>query len=226
MMKTQAIIASAGLGERLNQSLPKPLVLLKGKPILAYTCAVFQDCSSINSIILVVHEEYLNEYKDLVSKYGLKKVSCVIAGGEKRQASVANGCRALDEDTECVVIHDGARPLVTPRLIESSIDECKKKQAVIVAVPVKPTVKRVDLESMVVTATLNRDEIWEVQTPQVFSKEIICQAHSQENIKDATDDAFLVEQMGHDVAIVKGDYRNIKITTEEDMFLAEKLMED
>jgi len=223
-MKTQVIIPTAGIGARFKSDVPKPLVMLKGKPICIHTLEVFEKSSLIDSIIVVAHKEKIKEIEALCHKYALKKIKKVVAGGETRYDSVHNGLGNLDEDTEMVMIHDGARPLVTGEIVEESVKLCEEYEAVIVAVPMKPTIKRVDAQNMVVEQTLDRNKLWEIQTPQVFKKDIICKAHNQAQDNSATDDAFLVEQMGKQVKVLEGNYRNIKITTQEDLVLAEALL--
>jgi len=222
-MKTQAIVPMAGVGARFNAEIPKPLVFLKEKPICVYALERLAQSVLIDSIILVVHAQYMTEYRRVVEKYQLKKISEIIAGGETRRESVFYGLNVLKKDTEFVLIHDGARPLITQKIINESICLCQEAGAVIVAVPLKPTVKRVDGKDMVVEETLKREELWEVQTPQVFQKSMLIKAHKQHLNFPATDDAFLVEKMGNTVKVLQGNYHNIKITTPEDLIIAEAL---
>jgi 2-C-methyl-D-erythritol 4-phosphate cytidylyltransferase len=219
-MKSQAIIPTAGLGKRFNSAIPKTLIKLNGKPIIVHTLLAFQK-SSVHGVILVVHQDYIAEYKKLLSQYKLSKVKSVVAGGATRCASVKKGLAAIDENTDFVVIHDGARPLVSSKLINDSIKAAVKYKAVVAAVLMKPTIKRVDAKSLLVQETLNRDELWEVQTPQTFQREILLKAHQKNKDPKAGDDAVLIEKMGHPVKILKGDYKNIKITTPEDLSLAQ-----
>ncbi|VAX36334.1 2-C-methyl-D-erythritol 4-phosphate cytidylyltransferase [hydrothermal vent metagenome] len=223
-MKVQAIVVAAGSGTRLKASVPKPLVLITGKPILVYTLEIFQKSALIEGVILVVPSDYIVDFKQVVEQYPLDKVVKIVVGGAMRADSVCNGLGALDEDTDVVVIHDGARPLVDQVILEDAIRLGEKHEAIVVAVPVKPTIKRVDIKEMVVEATIDRKMLWEIQTPQVFQKEVILAAHRQADSREATDDAFLVEQMGQKVKVLQGDYRNIKITTQEDLIVAEVLL--
>ncbi len=225
-MKTQVIIPMAGMGVRFKSDIPKPLVMLKDKPIFIHTLEVFEKSCSVDSILVVAHKEKVEEFMAICQQYGLKKIKKIVVGGETRYDSVHNGLQNLDEDTEVVIVHDGARPLVTGDVIAKSIRLCKQYKAVIVAVPMKPTVKRVDIQNMVVEQTLDRSKLWEVQTPQVFKRDVILQAHSQAQDSSATDDAFLVEQMGLKVKVLEGSYRNIKITTQEDLALAEVFVDE
>lgn len=223
-MKTQAIIPAAGIGERFRSSTAKVLVSLNGRPLIVHTCEVFQKCPLVDSVILVVSPDIEGPVKKLIADYGLTKVKRIVHGGKTRSISVFNGLKQLDEDTKLVVIHDGARPLVSQALVEESIKSCYDEAAVIAAVAVKPTIKRVNPEDHYVETTLNRRMLWEVQTPQVFRKDVILRAHTEILDTEATDDAFLVEQLGEKVKVVQGDYRNIKITTSEDILIAEAFL--
>ncbi len=223
-MKVQAIIPTAGMGIRFKSKQPKSLVMLKDKPVFIHTLEVFEKSSSVDSIIVVAPQEYIQDFTEACQKYHLRKIRVIIEGGQTRHDSVNKGLHQLDAETDIVVIHDGARPLITGEIIEKSIQLCKNHDAVIVAVPIKPTVKRIDTQSMVVEKTLNRDKIWEIQTPQVFKRNIIMAAHQKIQDSSATDDAFLVEQMGITIRVLEGRYRNIKITTPEDLAVAETLL--
>jgi len=223
-MKTQAIIPTAGMGVRFQADLPKPLAELCGKPLCVYALTIFEKSPVIDSVILVGHTERLSQLKDIVGQYGLKKIAHVIAGGETRRESVANGLAAIDDDTDVVLIHDGVRPLVSLKVIEGAVALCDQWDAVVTAVPVKPTIKKVNKESLFVEETLDREELWEIQTPQVFKKELLLKAHQQNKECDPTDDAVMVEQLGVKVKVFPGDYKNVKITTQEDMVIAETFL--
>ena len=223
-MKTQAIIPMAGVGTRFKASLPKPLVRLNGKPIFVHALEIFQSCSSIESLIAVVNETHLTDFEDIIQQYNLAKVTHVIPGGDTRSDSVFHGLQMLDEDTQGVLIHDGVRPFVTVEMIEAVVRALNQHQAIVTAVPVKPTIKKVDSNTMLVQETLNRDNLWEIQTPQAFHKEIIFQSHERFRDGIPTDDAMMVERLGIPVKVVMGDYKNIKITTPEDLIWAEALL--
>lgn len=220
-MKTQAIIPAAGLGRRLKSVRPKPLVMLNGKPLTVHTLMAFEETTLIDGIILVVHEDHFLEFEDIVKQFYFKKVEKIVIGGATRLESVANGLKMLHEDTDVVVIHDGARPLIKPQIIREAVMLCRRHEAVVAAVPVKPTLKRVDTTELFVKETLNRDEIWEIQTPQAFKKEILLKAYAQKTEDVPTDDAALVERLGVRIKVLRGDYRNIKVTTNEDLTIAE-----
>jgi 2-C-methyl-D-erythritol 4-phosphate cytidylyltransferase len=169
-------------------------------------------------------EEYVAELRRLIRGGGIKKVDRIVEGGKTRRESVSNGLKHLDPKTSMVVVHDGVRPLITPNLIETAIKAAAKAKAIVVAVPVKPTIKRVDKRSLEIIETLDRSELWEVQTPQVFDRKLLEKAHAQTKASLATDDAMLVEALGQKVKVIEGDYSNIKITTREDLIVAQALL--
>jgi 2-C-methyl-D-erythritol 4-phosphate cytidylyltransferase len=155
-----------------------------------------------------------------------KKVRALVAGGKLRSDSVKCGLEALSPDTDIVLVHDAARPFIDTAMIGRLLASLKKNKAAIAGVPVKFTVKRVDSKSLDIQATLSRDLLWEAQTPQGFHKDVLAKAHAQNFKEEATDDAVLVERMGSRVKMVMGSYRNIKVTTPEDIILARQLLED
>ena len=219
-MKVQAIIPAAGAGTRLKSKQPKPLILINEKPLFIYALQAMESCPVIDSVILVAGEKHLKVFEQLLKKFKLKKVKRLVAGGQTRCDSVKKGLAALDSDTEIVVIHDGARPLIKPSLISRAVKALGKEDAVIVGVPVKPTIKKIDPKDLYVQETLPRETLWEVQTPQVFKKEILLKSHELMLESHPTDDAALVEKLGVKVKMVMGDYQNIKITTQDDLALA------
>lgn len=222
-MKITAIIPAAGRGTRMGADRCKQLIELDGQPILAHTLRAFEDCNSVSDVILVVSKEIF----PFCSQYILPrfpKVDKVVFGGEKRQDSVFKGLKAVRADTEIVVIHDGSRPFVTAEQIDRSIDVCREVRAVVTAVPVKETVKSV--ANRLVERTLDRSRLWLAQTPQTFYFPLIYDAHkkAQQDGDYATDDAALVERLGIEVAVVEGSYQNIKITTPEDLAVAQVIL--
>lgn len=224
-MKVQAIVVAAGSGERLKAGVAKPFVMLRGRPLIIHTLAVLQDCALIQSIIVAAHPDCLKKMTDVIHQAELHKVSVVVAGGATRSQSVKNTLAALDADTDVVLIHDGARPLITADFVEQMIMAASfSDHAVIAAVPVKSTIKRANRDSRLVEETLDRRVLWDVQTPQIFEKRMLLKAYSQDNI-EATDDAALVERMGGAVKIFLGLEQNIKITTPYDLQIAEKIFE-
>jgi len=225
-MRIVALIAAAGLGKRMNAKISKPFIPIFGKPILAYTVEKFEQCKFIEKIYLIVNQEERDLCsKDIILKYNFSKVQELIAGGETRQDSVYNGLKILNSDTDIVVIHDGARPLVEETLIQDSIKAAQKYGAAIVAIPLKDTVKK-SQKDFFINKTLNREEIWRAQTPQTFKYDIILSAYHQA-YKDkffTTDDAAIVEKYGHKVKMIIGSEENIKITTPFDIIIAENFL--
>jgi 2-C-methyl-D-erythritol 4-phosphate cytidylyltransferase len=222
-MRVTAIIAAAGLGTRMGGPVNKHLLQLAGRPVLAHTLSTFQHCPAIDDVVLVGGQERLDAYQLLVQEYGFSKVRSIVRGGETRQESIANGLAALG-DAEIVVVHDGARPLVSQHVIIMCVEQAKIHGAAIAAVPVKDTIKTGTPEGFVAD-TVPREGLWQVQTPQVFRTEILRRAQQAAlGIFVATDDAMLVERLGLPVNIVQGDYSNIKITTSDDLAVAEYLL--
>ncbi|NLM03528.1 MAG: 2-C-methyl-D-erythritol 4-phosphate cytidylyltransferase [Clostridiales bacterium] len=226
--KVVAIIVAAGRGKRMGMDFNKQFILLNNKPILAYTLEKFEKTESIDEIVLVVGKDEIGFVKEnIIDKYSIKKVSKIVAGGKERQDSVYNGLLAVKEHCSIILIHDGARPFIEEELIEKSIDMARKMGAVVVAVPVKDTIKRVD-NDMKVIDTLKRDELWSIQTPQTFQYKLLKKAYdlNRENKDIVTDDAMMVERLGGTVNILKGSYKNIKITTPEDLIIAENILKE
>ena len=205
----------------------KQFLPLAGKPVLAHTLDPFERCPLVNAVVLVVGQEDMDFcLKEIVEKYQYKKISRIVPGGKTRQESVKNGVDAVPEDVEMVVIHDGVRPFVTGEMIEESVRSAIRFQAVVVATPVKDTIKTVDAGGSI-RETLDRNSLWQVQTPQTFRTKIIREAlrKAAEDRFLGTDDASLVERMGINVHVVQGSYANIKITTPEDLLLATFLLQ-
>ncbi len=225
-MKTIALITAAGKGQRMKSSTPKQYLDLGGRSILARTLQVFEECPSVDGIYLIVPPEQMDTVqKEIVEKYHLKKVHKVVRGGKMRQQSVWNGLRAIRTQCAIVVVHDGVRPFISRKLIEQSIKEARKSGAAVVAVLAKDTVKRAAKGKKV--QTLPREEIWLAQTPQTFQFPLLMKAYEKAHREDflGTDDASLVERLGHSVILIAGDYSNIKITTPEDLVVAEALLD-
>jgi 2-C-methyl-D-erythritol 4-phosphate cytidylyltransferase len=221
-MKADAVIASAGKGLRFMEGKKKQFYFLGGKPILAHTLDKFETCPLIRSVCLVVGQEDMDYcLKEIVEKYGFQKVAKIVPGGKRRQESVKNGIDALPKDADIVAIHDGVRPLVTQTMIEDSIHSAVRYGAVVLAMPVKETIKMSNPDGTVLK-TLDRESLWQIQTPQTFQVNVIREAHyrATEDGFVGTDDASLVERLGVKVHILPGSYTNIKITTPEDLWLA------
>lgn len=221
-MKTIALITAAGKGQRMQSEIPKQYLCLGDKPILVHTLQVFEECPAVDGIYLIVPQDQMAMVqKDIIERYQLKKVLKLVRGGKMRQLSVWNGLQAIRSGCSIVVVHDGVRPFISCRLIEQSIEEAQKNGAAVVGVPAKDTVKRI-LEGKKVQ-TLQREEIWLAQTPQSFQFSLLKKAYQKAQQEDilGTDDASLVEGLGHPITLIKGDYSNIKITTPEDLVWAE-----
>jgi len=222
--KVVGIVVAGGTGTRLKSRIRKPFVRLAGRPMLSWTLAAFQKARSVDGIVVVVHPTDIKAAKRLIRSSRIAKVTAVVPGGNSRTASVYQGLKALPLEAEWVLVHDGARPLVTPEIIEETLKAARRSEAAIAAVPVVPTIKRG--EGGWVAETLNRNHLWAVQTPQVFRRRLIEQAHAYGARKGltATDDAALVERLGRRVRIVMGSHRNIKVTTPEDLVIAEAFL--
>jgi 2-C-methyl-D-erythritol 4-phosphate cytidylyltransferase len=214
-----AVIAAAGSSKRMG-GVDKMFAPLGRKPVLARVLSAFQQCGSIDQIVVVLSEKNLEQGKRLVAEQDWSKVNDVCLGGSRRQDSVLAGLNRL---TNCqwVVIHDGARPLVTADLIERGLEMATETGAAIAAVPVTDTIK-VAGDDMVVQGTPPRRSLWAVQTPQVFRFDLITKAYQRVKY-EVTDDAMLLERLGYRVKIYMGAYDNIKITTPDDLALAEIL---
>ena len=227
-MKCTAIVLAAGQGKRMNSKIQKQFLMLKGKPVLYYSLAVFEESPEIDEIILVTGKECI-EYckKEIIEVYGFQKVKHIVPGGQERYDSVYAGLCAC-ENCEYVFIHDGARPFVTEEIIVRTKEAVKKYGACIAGMPSKDTVKFAD-ENGLVESTPNRSRVWSIQTPQVFAYKLIRNAHEkarQYDMKEITDDSMLIEQYGGvKVRLVEGSYENLKITTPEDILVAEKILE-
>ena len=222
MMKADAVIVSAGKGHRFMEGKKKQFYFLGEKPILAHTLDKFEASPLIRSILLVVGQEDMDYcLKEIIEKYRYQKISQVVPGGKRRQESVKNGIDSLPKDVEIVVIHDGVRPFVTKEMIEESIRSAVRFGAVVMAMPVKETIKMAHSDGTVLQ-TLDRESLWQVQTPQTFQAKVIKEAYykATEESFIGTDDASLVERLGLKVHILPGSYTNIKITTPEDWMLA------
>lgn len=230
--RTAAIVLAAGRGSRMKSKIQKQYLLLKGKPVLYYSLKAFEE-SFIDEIILVTGEEEI-EYcrKEIVEKYGFTKVSHIVTGGKERYHSVFCGLQALT-DCDYVFIHDGARPFVTEQILERAYETVQKEHACVVGMPVKDTIKLAD-ENGFAKETPRRDLLWMIQTPQVFSYALVKSAYAsflereQELLAQGikmTDDAMVVETFTDTgIRLVEGSYENIKITTPEDLRIAEALL--
>ena len=222
--KITVLITAAGSGSRMGYEKGKLFLKIGSKTVIERTLEVFDKIEKIKDSILIIRKRDENEMKKIISF--LSKPVKIVYGGSSREESTYNGLKALDEDCDVVLCHDGARPFIRREIIEKCLEEIESHEGVIVAVPVKDTIKCSDQNGMV-DYTPNRSLLYQVQTPQVFRKEAILQAYEinkEEKIK-VTDDSSLVEKLGKKVKIVIGDYTNIKITTKEDLYVGEKILE-
>lgn len=229
-----AIVLSGGSGSRMKSDMPKQYLELNGKPVLYYALKAFQD-SCVDEIVIVAGSNYLDFcQKEIVEKYALDKVVSIVEGGKERYHSVYEGLKAVNDKCEYVLIHDGARPLLTNEIIEKSIESVKKDKACVVGVPVKDTIKVID-ELGYADATLDRATLWQVQTPQTFDYVLIDEAYKKvfddmaqgKDVPTITDDAMIIEYASDKkVRMIHGDYRNIKVTTPEDMGVAELFLKN
>lgn len=225
-MKCTAIILAAGQGKRMKTKVQKQFLMLQGKPLLYYSLACFQKSDEIQEIVVVTGKESIDYCRsEIIEKYGFTKVKSIAEGGKERYDSVYAGLEACSADTDYVFIHDGARPFVTEDIIKRTKEVAVTYQACIAGMPSKDTVKIID-ENNMVSATPERSRVWSVQTPQVFLYSLIKEAHDTArsvSMQGITDDAMVVEQYKNTpVHIVEGAYENIKITTPEDILVAEK----
>lgn len=226
LYKTSAIIVAAGSGSRMKANINKQYLLLSGKQILAHTLEVFESSELISEIIVVINKEEHKQFEScILNPYNFSKIKSVVDGGVDRQESVFNGLASVSGDIEIIAVHDGARPFVTLDIINNSIAAAVIGGAACVGVPVKDTIKQVN-QSGIVEKTLDRSLLWSIQTPQVFKKDILINAHKKA-IADGfrgTDDCTLAERIRQSVQMVMGSYSNIKITTPEDLAFAETIM--
>jgi 2-C-methyl-D-erythritol 4-phosphate cytidylyltransferase len=228
MDRCAAIVLSAGTGSRMKNSIPKQYLPINGKPVIYYSLKVFEE-SEVDEIVLVTGAEDIEFCRtEIVEKYGFQKIKQIVPGGKERYDSVYQGIQAL-HNADYVLIHDGARPMLTNEIITRSIACVKKENACVVGMPVKDTIKIIG-DHAYAAATPDRSSLWLVQTPQSFSLELIRNAYAilhrrqtaGEAVPAITDDAMLVEQMtGARVKLIEGSYQNIKITTPEDLDVAE-----
>ena len=219
------VIVAAGTGSRMNMGINKQFIKIEGKEIIAYTIEKFYNNSNIEDIVVVVKEDESEFFKkEILDKYNFKNVK-IAYGGKERQDSVYNGLKLLDEKCDVVLIHDGARPFVSDKIIDKSIEEAKEHKAIVVGVPVKDTIKVIDNDKNIVD-TPNRSVLWAVQTPQTFDYNILIDAYKDafKNKFYGTDDAMLVERIGYKVKMLEGSYNNIKITTQEDLNIGSQIL--
>jgi 2-C-methyl-D-erythritol 4-phosphate cytidylyltransferase len=222
--KTVALVPAAGSGKRMGRDLPKLFLEMDSKPVIVHTLQNLESCLDVDGIVLAAHADHIARMEQLVSRWKIRKVIRIIAGGERRQDSVRNGLEALPDGCGWVAIHDGARPLISPQKVSDVIREAKIHGAAVCAVRTKDTLRIV--EDGWIEGYLRRDKVWRIQTPQVFRLDWIrlaCKKAEEDKI-DAPDDATLVARLGHRIRIVLGEEQNLKITTPDDLVLAERII--
>jgi 2-C-methyl-D-erythritol 4-phosphate cytidylyltransferase len=220
-----AIIVAAGSGKRFGAETPKQFLEIGGKPVLIHTLERFEECAAIDEIVLVLAAGEIENFRETLRKFNLKKLGKIVSGGETRAESVRNALNSLDENAaKIVAVHDGARPLVSPEEIAQTVEKARETGAACLVGKVTDTIKRIAGDKLV--GTIDRENLRRAQTPQTFRFEILQKAFSEKNFDaSATDECFLVEKAGFEVSFVEGSAKNIKITTREDFALAEIFLE-
>jgi 2-C-methyl-D-erythritol 4-phosphate cytidylyltransferase len=226
MREVCAVVLAAGRGKRMGAVLNKQFLCIKEKPILYYTLKAFEDCALIDNIVLVTAENEMDYCREeIVRKYNITKITAIVAGGAERQNSVFKGLIAAN-DSDIVLIHDGARPFVDETIIRNGIEYARKYGACACGITPKDTIKQKSAEGFSV-GTLERSSLFSVQTPQCFKLDLILGCHKKISDMNVlfTDDTSVVEYLGHRVYLYEGSYNNIKITTPEDLVIGEKILE-
>lgn len=211
----------------MGTEISKQFLPMGGKEILAHTVEKFEKAEKIRDIILVTGADSKQDVQEMAQEYGWKKIRSVVAGGKERQDSVWNGLREVSDDTEIVLIHDGVRPFVTEDILNGSIETTLEMGGCVAGVPAKDTIKVCNRENIAVE-TPDRSTLWQIQTPQTFRRERIIKAYEQAKADGfvGTDDASLAEHSGYPVKVIMGSYRNIKITTKEDLLIGEAFLKE
>lgn len=224
MMNYQVMVLAAGQGKRMKAGRNKQFIELEGKPVIIHTLTVFENDPMCEDIKLVINEKEVPLFEELLATHGIAKVSEMVLGGKERQDSVYNGLQAM-ENAEIVLVHDGARPFIRQEVIHRLVEKAKLDGAAIVGVPVKDTIKKVNPD-LLIMETVERAALWMIQTPQAFQYPILQKAHRQakEERYLGTDESSLVERIGVPVHMVEGDYENIKLTTPEDLIVANAIL--
>jgi 2-C-methyl-D-erythritol 4-phosphate cytidylyltransferase len=222
-----AIIPAAGLGVRMGQNTPKPYMELAGKPILAHTLEVFEKAPEVREVTLVVHPEELDYCQEkVIAPFGFKKVLRLVPGGKERQDSVYHALKVLqnEDDLEIVLVHDGVRPFITPELVREVIQAARRHGAAVLGLPAQDTLKKVS-EQGLIRQTIERQDIWQIQTPQAFQATLLWRAYVEAYARNfyGTDDASLLEELHLPVVVISGSPFNLKITTPLDLQLAEAI---
>lgn len=221
-----AVVPAAGRGLRMGRDTPKQYLLLGGLPLLVHSLRVLDESDAISAVVLATPQPDLDYCRqDIVARYGFKKIRQVVAGGAERQDSVRLGLAAVGSEAEIVLVHDAVRPFLTASMIAQVVEAAQKHGAAIVAIPMRDTVKRAGPDGLI-EETVDRKPLWLAQTPQAFKRALLEEAHANAHRDGfrATDDAQLVERLGHRVAIVEGSTDNIKVTRPEDLAMGESIL--
>jgi len=226
------MLLAAGKGVRFKSLIPKPLVNLNSLPLIVYSLDKFSQSPPVKDIIVVANPRNAKSIKEIIRRRRIKKVRAIVFGGRRRQDSVAKGLARISASADLVLIHDAARPFFNKKIIPKLAKEAFRYGAAILGVPVKATIKEAQsakrkaqsAKIFTVKKTLERSRLWEIQTPQVFKKSLILKAYKKFGDSQVTDDASLLEKLGVQVNIVRGSYDNIKITTPEDLVIAEAIL--
>lgn len=220
-MKTTALIVAGGSGTRMESNLPKQFLILAGKPILMHTIEAFDNCG-INQIILVLPYSQINFWNQLCETHQFTINHQLVAGGDSRFESVQNGLQHCNND-DLVAIHDGVRPFINKEIILNSFEIASQKGNAVAAVRLKDSIRKVELLS---NKNVNRDNYYLIQTPQTFKAQLIKEAYALQEHINFTDDASVLETNGYAINLIPGDYKNIKITTPEDLIIGEVLIKE
>lgn len=220
------IVAAGGSGTRMGADINKLFLKICGVPVIAHTLLALEKSAYIDEIVLSAREEDMMELQDIVKSYSITKATAIVRGGAYRSASVKAAMGVISEQTDFVAVHDGARPLVEEEVIGKVVEAAENMGAAATGVRPKCTLKKADVNG-IIQETVDRSVVFEIQTPQVFDKALLMRAYDTDEttLKAATDDCSLVERLGADIQVTEGSYRNIKITTSEDILIAESLLE-
>jgi 2-C-methyl-D-erythritol 4-phosphate cytidylyltransferase len=220
-----AILVAAGSSQRMG--FDKLFAIIAGEPVIAHAMRAFDRATSVNEIIVVSREERHREIREITRSAGLKKVRSIVRGGERRQDSVRAGFNRMDRAATHVAIHDAARPLITPEQIERTLEQCRVHGAAALAQPVNDTLKRAD-DNLVVSGSVDRHQLYAMQTPQIFERKLIEDAYRAVYTEDlsVTDEVSAVEHLGHNIALVVNDDFNFKITYPRDLLVAEFILRE
>lgn len=225
MAKYTLIIAAGGTGKRFGLDIPKQFYVVGGKPVIIHTLSVFEDMDEIDEIIISCHKDYISHTVHIVEKYGIRKVRSVIEGGDTRQQSVYKAVCNVSEDTDYILIHDAARPFINADSIRRCISDAIATGCASVGKRVADTLKRSD-DKCYITDTVDRTNLWQIETPQIFRRDIISDCHKKciEDMVECTDDCMICERYGYKIKITEASCINLKLTHNSDILLAEAIL--